>query len=268
MVSTGRLEIATSMRISSPLEMLGSPTGASAIVSPTNSAPASPTPTKDTLTAADKLSSAASSKSIEDIQSEFSNDVKRKLPDDFEPSESSVICGRGKECFDSEGNKRFRVIITKFLKEYTETVGKSDKSKIVTKAMGIIRERSPQGAFVKKEKGQWYEVSPRYAREKVGAWFRDSLSNHYKSSSKAKHAKKMSKRISYGSAMQPPRTLSSGPFLLVDPKAVFNFPKNFAAQIKDNDLSSGGFESSLTGTNQAFYDIDDLSLIPFDSVDF
>lgn len=65
-------------------------------------------------------------------------------------------------------NKRFRVIINSMLEEYTEAHGKSEKSKLVTKAMDIIREKSPEGAFVKREKGHWYEVSPRYAREKVG----------------------------------------------------------------------------------------------------
>lgn len=65
--------------------------------------------------------------------------------------------------------------------------------------------------------------------------------------------------------------------VMVDPRAVFNFPPDFAAQLEAHEQrfvksqchvthSSGG--TSLTSnTNQAFYDIDDLSLIPFDSVD-
>ena len=64
--------------------------------------------------------------------------------------------------------------------------------------------------------------------------------------------------------------------VMVDPRAVFNFPPNFAAQLEAHEQrvvksqshtahSSGG--TSLTSHNQAFYDIDDLSLIPFDSVD-
>lgn len=137
------------------------------------------------------------------------NSPKRQLAPDFVPSSYSVICGRGKECFDSEGNKRFRKIINKFLDEYAEAPGKSEKSNIVSKAMNIIREASPEGAFVKCEKGVWFEVSSRYAREKVGAWFRDCLHNKYKSSSKAKHARKMAKRVSLNA---------------LDPEELMNFP--------------------------------------------
>ena len=73
------------------------------VVSPANSAPVSPSPGKPTISASHELNAEELVKSIEDIQSEFSNDVKRKLPDHFEPTPSSVICGRGKECFESEG---------------------------------------------------------------------------------------------------------------------------------------------------------------------
>ena len=107
----------------------------------------------------------------------------------------------------------------------------------------------------------------------LGAWFRDCLSHRYKSSSKAKHARKMSKRVSYeysNNIMIPPGTV------MVDPRAVFNFPPDFAAQLEAHEretkknraqASSGSGGTSLTSHNQAFYDIDDLSLIPFDSVE-
>ena len=210
MISAGGPEAVPSLVISTPCGA-SEETGNVAIVSPANSPPPSPNPVKSKTTVGLELELDAEevAKSIEDIQSEFSNDVKRKLPEDFVPSSYSIICGRGKECFESEGvsakcclmitffiagmdnawsfdlteivasdflavsyamiqNKRFRVIINNFLEEYTEAHGKSEKSKLVSKAMDIIREKCPKGAFVKREKGQWYEVSPRYAREKVG----------------------------------------------------------------------------------------------------
>jgi hypothetical protein len=100
---------------------------------------------------------------------------------------------------------------------------------------------------------------------KVGAWFRDCLSHRYKSSSKAKHAKKMAKRVSVD-------------HLLVDPHAVLNFPSNFAAQIEAHDKKSKATrakaqdkaqmkQSDLDFPTQAFYDIDDLSLVPFDRLE-
>ncbi|CAB9522594.1 Nitrilase family, member 2 [Seminavis robusta] len=150
------------------------------------------------------------------------NHAKRRLAPDFRPTSYSVICGRGKECFDSEGNKRFREIINKYLDEYADAPGKSEKSKIVSKAMSIIREASPQGAFVKCENGVWWEVSSRYAREKVGAWFRDCLHVKYKSSSKAKHARKMAKRVSFNA---------------LDPDEIMNFPLDGEFDLPELDES-------------------------------
>lgn len=180
---------------------------------PVVSPPASPTTTKAQVKPARKKRAYRKSKPS-------TNHAKRQLAADFVPSSFSVICGRGKECFDSEGNKRFRQIINKFLESYAAAPGKSEKSAIVSKAMNIIREASPQGAFVKCEKGIWFEVSTRYAREKVGAWFRDCLHNKYKSSSKAKHARKMAKRVSYNA---------------LDPEEIMNFPLDVEFDLPELD---------------------------------
>ena len=56
--------------------------------------------------------------------------------------------------------------------------------------MKILRQNTPVGAFVTFENGRYYEVSERTAREKVGGFFRDSLPAEYKSSAKAKLARK------------------------------------------------------------------------------
>ena len=40
---------------------------------------------------------------------------------------------------------------------------------IVTKVINIVKEACPIGAFVKYEKGDWFSVGERAAREKVGA---------------------------------------------------------------------------------------------------
>ena len=116
--------------------------------------------------------------------------VKTPLPLDFVPSEYTVLCGRNRECFESVGNQRFRVMCQAYLQDYLDAPGKLEKSSIVTKIMRTIRQQSPVGAFVSYENGRYYEVSQRTAREKVGAFFRDSLHTVYRSSSKAKLARK------------------------------------------------------------------------------
>jgi hypothetical protein len=46
------------------------------------------------------------------------------------------------------------------------------------------------------EKGRYFEVGERTARERIGAMFRDSLSTKYKSSAKNKEAARMIKKAS------------------------------------------------------------------------
>jgi hypothetical protein len=140
--------------------------------------------------------------------------------------------------------------------------------------MEIIRKASPEGAFIKLENGRWFEVSERYAREKVGAWYRDCLHTHYKSSSKAKHARKMAQRVSFNS---------------IDADDLMNFPlDNVEFDLSDlADISGNYFDDidrpesmcstettsssasttteSITGSGTSFYDIDEISLIPLDA---
>ena len=42
------------------------------------------------------------------------------------------------------------------------------KSKVVSHIIDTVGRKSPEGGFVKQLKGEWYAVSDRFAREKVG----------------------------------------------------------------------------------------------------
>jgi hypothetical protein len=41
--------------------------------------------------------------------------------------------------------------------------------------MDIIQKDCPEAPFVKLEKGRWYSVGERTAREKIGSYFRDAV---------------------------------------------------------------------------------------------
>lgn len=116
---------------------------------------------------------------------------KTVLPADYEPTQFSVICGRGKGSYQSDGNVNFRALVKANLARYKEAPGRLEKSFIVSEVLNMIRESCPVGAFVKYEKGRWWDLDDAVCREKVGSLFRDFLHTEYKSSSKAKHAKKM-----------------------------------------------------------------------------
>jgi hypothetical protein len=97
-------------------------------------------------------------------------------------------------CADAIGNRRLRVIIGTFLEQYSKALSRIEKSTIVSTIVDIVQDACPVGAFVKFEDGQWWEVGDFAARERVGSMLRDSLHDQYKSSSKAKLARRRAKQ--------------------------------------------------------------------------
>jgi hypothetical protein len=117
-------------------------------------------------------------------------DQKSQLPHDFIPSAYSVLIGRGRACTEATGNKRLKVIISIFLEEYSSAQTRIAKSMVVSKIVDMVRDACPVGAFIKQERGVWWEVSDSTARERVGSILRDLLHEQYKSSSKSKLARR------------------------------------------------------------------------------
>lgn len=97
----------------------------------------------------------------------------RLLPEDYRPSNYSVLLGRGKRYFLSVGNQRLRVTIKIWLQAYTEAQSKPQKSRIVSEIVDIIRRAG--GDFVKQEGERWREVGDDQAHHKVSSIFRDLL---------------------------------------------------------------------------------------------
>ena len=121
---------------------------------------------------------------------------KTKLAYDFIPGPYTVICGRGRLCTESPGNRYLKTLIHKNLDAYSKAKTKAEKSEIVATILLDVREKSPLGAFVKQTEdglAGWWEVGDSFAREKIGCIFRDVLHTQYKSSTKSKHERK--KRI-------------------------------------------------------------------------
>jgi hypothetical protein len=75
-----------------------------------------------------------------------------------------------------------------FLEKYSSTECKRHKSSIALDI--VVMTRKSGGCFCKYEQGAWFEVGDHFAREKVSAMFRDMLHTQYRSSAKAKTARR------------------------------------------------------------------------------
>jgi hypothetical protein len=119
---------------------------------------------------------------------------KTLLPPTFKPLPYSVVIGRGKEPANATGNRRLTIFVKLQLQNYTKAKSRQEKSVIVSNVLETVQEACPGGAFVKFDGRNWWEVDDNTAREKIGSMFRDCLHSRYKSSTKAKMAKRRAKR--------------------------------------------------------------------------
>jgi hypothetical protein len=108
----------------------------------------------------------------------------KQLPVEFQPSNDSIVCGRGKYSFNHIGNCRFRVVASLFLERYSRADSKAAKTAIISGIIEVIRQAG--GIFCKFKSGAWIEVDDIHAREKVSALLRDLLHTQYRSSAKPK----------------------------------------------------------------------------------
>lgn len=118
------------------------------------------------------------------------------LPVNFKPTPYSVICGRGRKCAESIGNRRLNVIAQMFIPRYSQATRKEEKSLIVTEILELVRDACPneRHAFLRLINGEWWEAENLSAREKVGTVLRDSLHSKYRSSTKSKLARRKERK--------------------------------------------------------------------------
>lgn len=80
---------------------------------------------------------------------------------DFIASDEDAICGRGSNCFNHTGNRKFRQIIDSNLIQYSNALTKFEKTTMICNIVNYIRTNSPTGTgFVKKDldSGRYFDV--------------------------------------------------------------------------------------------------------------
>ena len=113
------------------------------------------------------------------------------MPEDFEPTNAYVICGRGKKSYDH--NEHFRQMVATFMDEYSAAPSKPEKSRIVT---SVFEKIGAKGGFVRKDtkSERWVVVTEMAAREKISQAFRDGLTDQYQSSKDVRQLKRKQAR--------------------------------------------------------------------------
>lgn len=82
------------------------------------------------------------------------------LPDGFRPGINDIICGKGSECFNHVGNKRYRKILEDNMELYFSTASKKGKTWLISEIVSDIRQKSYPGGFVRRDllSGKFFEV--------------------------------------------------------------------------------------------------------------
>lgn len=106
------------------------------------------------------------------------------------PTDTDVICARGRQAQLHPGNQRFKRIILDHHKAYFNAASKMHKTIVVSNIIDAVR---MNGDFVRvnTNTGIYEKISERLAREKVGQGLRDVLHIKYSSSTKAKKRRKI-----------------------------------------------------------------------------
>ena len=102
---------------------------------------------------------------------------KRLLPLHYQPTANDVLCGKGKQCFNHPGNRRFRAVVNANLQRYQAAPNKLDKTAIVNKIVQKVRKDCKVGGFVRPDNNsnRWFDIGDEAAREKVGQVIRDAM---------------------------------------------------------------------------------------------
>ena len=98
-----------------------------------------------------------------------------RLPQNFQPRELDILCGRGRGAWNHAGNRRFKTFINAHAKQYASAKTKMDKGALVASMVDKLREEGV--LFVRKDtKTQtWYDIGEYQAREKTSHAIRDTV---------------------------------------------------------------------------------------------
>lgn len=114
----------------------------------------------------------------------------------MKPKPTDVLCGRGKTCFEHEGNGAFRKIVARHIDAYSMAPTKKAKMQVVVRVVDIIL--SQGGRFLIRNRGSphyWIDGGSKQGKKKAGHALRDALRGRVKCVEKLRVENNMSQRM-------------------------------------------------------------------------
>jgi hypothetical protein len=98
-----------------------------------------------------------------------------RLPEDYKPSDTDILCGRGRACLNRPGNKCFSDAVRANLQKYIDAPKRIDRSVVVASVLFSLKESGIR--FIRQDKHSklYCELSDDQAHEKTGHAIRDIL---------------------------------------------------------------------------------------------
>ena len=89
---------------------------------------------------------------------------------------NDVLCGRHKDAWNNEGNKRFRKVVGEYVRSYMASSDKQAKTVIVKSIMHIVTKKNG-GKFLKQQStdGTLQELTRKETHNKIGHAIRDQV---------------------------------------------------------------------------------------------
>lgn len=128
------------------------------------------------------------------------------------PRSIDVLCGRGKTCFEHQGNDDFRKVVAQHIDAYNIAPTKKAKMQVVVKVVDIIISRGGRFLIRKSNQGgprHWVDGGRKQGKKKTGHALRDALRGRVKCVAKLRVENDLSKMIFPSQIMSLNYTASS-----------------------------------------------------------
>ena len=96
------------------------------------------------------------------------------------PEPNDVLCGRGRVCFEHEGNRKFRALIALNLQTYLDAPSRKIRTQLVRAIAETVQSVGGRFLIHDFKSNTWTDGGMKKAKDKIGHSFRDAMAHKYK----------------------------------------------------------------------------------------